>query len=131
MQHIYGLFGFEYLELSTRPDNHLGEIETWNQAEAVSVPSFVSFISLLIFHRYSNSHWTWTNTTLENGTSTLEMAHFMVPKSTSRSRTPFVAPSSVRLSSSNSIYPRGLNIDHQTRQFRRVQSSFIEPFWVV
>ncbi|KAF8958944.1 hypothetical protein BDZ97DRAFT_2045909 [Flammula alnicola] len=34
MQHIYGLFGFEFhLELSTRPDNYLGEIETWNAAE--------------------------------------------------------------------------------------------------
>ena len=36
MQHIYGLFGFEFkLELSTRPDNYLGSIETWNEAEAV------------------------------------------------------------------------------------------------
>ncbi|KAG2035579.1 hypothetical protein BDR03DRAFT_899737 [Suillus americanus] len=34
MQHIYGLFGFEFhLELSTRPDNYLGTIETWNTAE--------------------------------------------------------------------------------------------------
>ncbi|KAG2136043.1 hypothetical protein DEU56DRAFT_871584 [Suillus clintonianus] len=34
MQHIYGLFGFEFhLELSTRPDNYLGTIETWNAAE--------------------------------------------------------------------------------------------------
>ncbi|KAF8884216.1 tars protein [Gymnopilus junonius] len=34
MQHIYGLFGFEFhLELSTRPDNYLGEIATWNVAE--------------------------------------------------------------------------------------------------
>jgi len=34
MQHIYGLFGFEFhLELSTRPDNYLGDLETWNEAE--------------------------------------------------------------------------------------------------
>ena len=34
MQHIYGLFGFEFhLELSTRPENYLGEIETWNIAK--------------------------------------------------------------------------------------------------
>ncbi|KAI5119862.1 hypothetical protein M0805_000696 [Coniferiporia weirii] len=34
MQSIYGLFGFEFrLELSTRPDNYLGKIETWNHAE--------------------------------------------------------------------------------------------------
>ncbi|CCM03110.1 uncharacterized protein FIBRA_05230 [Fibroporia radiculosa] len=34
MQHIYGMFGFEFrLELSTRPDNYLGTIETWNEAE--------------------------------------------------------------------------------------------------
>ncbi|KAI0826196.1 threonyl-tRNA synthetase [Irpex lacteus] len=35
MQHIYGLFGFEFqLELSTRPDNYLGEIATWDEAES-------------------------------------------------------------------------------------------------
>jgi threonyl-tRNA synthetase len=44
MQHIYGLFGFEFhLELSTRPDNYLGTIETWNQAEEVSPASSLSF----------------------------------------------------------------------------------------
>ena len=37
MQHIYGLFGFDFeLELSTRPDNFLGDIETWNKAEEVN-----------------------------------------------------------------------------------------------
>ena len=36
MQHTYGLFGFEFsLELSTRPENYLGEITTWDAAEAV------------------------------------------------------------------------------------------------
>ncbi|TFY75349.1 hypothetical protein EWM64_g8663 [Hericium alpestre] len=34
MQHTYGLFGFDFsLELSTRPDNYLGTIETWDAAE--------------------------------------------------------------------------------------------------
>jgi len=34
MQHVYGLFGFEFrLELSTRPDNYLGSVDTWNEAE--------------------------------------------------------------------------------------------------
>ncbi|KAH7910912.1 hypothetical protein BJ138DRAFT_1126481 [Hygrophoropsis aurantiaca] len=34
MQHIYGLFGFEFrLELSTRPDKYLGSLETWDAAE--------------------------------------------------------------------------------------------------
>ena len=43
MQHIYGLFGFEFhLELSTRPDNYLGTIETWNEAERVSVSISIS-----------------------------------------------------------------------------------------
>ena len=51
MQHIYGLFGFEFhLELSTRPDNYLGTIETWNQAEeaspGVSPPPFRIITSL-------------------------------------------------------------------------------------
>lgn len=31
---VYKIFGFEYeLELSTRPDNYLGDVETWNRAE--------------------------------------------------------------------------------------------------
>ncbi|KAF8579070.1 tars protein [Ramaria rubella] len=34
LQHVYGIFGFEFqLELSTRPEKFLGEIETWNVAE--------------------------------------------------------------------------------------------------
>lgn len=36
MESIYGLFGFEFhMELSTRPDNYLGNLETWNVAEEV------------------------------------------------------------------------------------------------
>ena len=36
MQETYGLFGFEFsLELSTRPDNYLGDLATWEQAESV------------------------------------------------------------------------------------------------
>jgi len=35
MQHVYGIFGYEFdLELSTRPDNYLGELELWDKAEA-------------------------------------------------------------------------------------------------
>jgi threonyl-tRNA synthetase len=35
IQAIYGLFGFSYrLKLSTRPEKHLGQVETWNEAEA-------------------------------------------------------------------------------------------------
>lgn len=42
MQHIYGLFGFDFrLELSTRPDNYLGNIETWDAAEEVFIAVFV------------------------------------------------------------------------------------------
>jgi len=38
MQHVYALFGFEFhLELSTRPDNFLGAIETWDVAEEVRI----------------------------------------------------------------------------------------------
>lgn len=48
MQHIYGLFGFEFhLELSTRPDNYLGDIETWNAAEEVR---FLTFTLMNLFN---------------------------------------------------------------------------------
>jgi len=34
MQHVYGIFGYTFsLELSTRPEKFLGEIELWNAAE--------------------------------------------------------------------------------------------------
>lgn len=48
MEFTYGLFGFEFsLELSTRPDNYLGHIETWNEAEAVSHLSLPTLQELL------------------------------------------------------------------------------------
>ena len=35
LKHVYGTFGFDFkMELSTRPENFVGEIETWNDAEA-------------------------------------------------------------------------------------------------
>ncbi|XP_039775717.1 threonine--tRNA ligase, mitochondrial 1-like [Panicum virgatum] len=34
INHVYEIFGFKYeLELSTRPEKYLGDIETWNKAE--------------------------------------------------------------------------------------------------
>lgn len=34
LQKIYGIFGFEFkMELSTRPEKYVGELETWNTAE--------------------------------------------------------------------------------------------------
>lgn len=34
MDYVYGKFGFKFsLELSTRPEKYLGDIETWNKAE--------------------------------------------------------------------------------------------------
>lgn len=34
LKFVYGAFGFEFkMELSTRPEKYVGEIETWNQAE--------------------------------------------------------------------------------------------------
>lgn len=34
MQFTYGIFGFQFeLHLSTRPENHLGEVEMWSRAE--------------------------------------------------------------------------------------------------
>lgn len=35
LQYVYGVFGFEFkMELSTRPEKYVGDIETWNGAEA-------------------------------------------------------------------------------------------------
>jgi len=40
LQHVYGIFGFDFqLELSTRPENFMGEVETWNDAEKVGPPA--------------------------------------------------------------------------------------------
>jgi threonyl-tRNA synthetase len=40
---IYKVFGFEYrVELSTRPDDFMGEIETWNMAERVLEEALVA-----------------------------------------------------------------------------------------
>lgn len=34
LRKVYGIFGFEFkMELSTRPDNYIGDLETWNNAE--------------------------------------------------------------------------------------------------
>lgn len=34
LQKVYGIFGFEFkMELSTRPEKYVGDIETWNKAE--------------------------------------------------------------------------------------------------
>jgi threonyl-tRNA synthetase len=56
MQHIYGLFGFEFhLELSTRPEKFLGEIETWDDAEEVRHSSRTRLLRSLM-HNFSNSN---------------------------------------------------------------------------
>ncbi|EGV64598.1 threonyl-tRNA synthetase [Yamadazyma tenuis] len=35
LNRVYGIFGFEFeMKLSTRPDKYVGELETWNKAEA-------------------------------------------------------------------------------------------------
>ncbi|AMD19961.1 HCL190Wp [Eremothecium sinecaudum] len=35
LKYAYGVFGFEFkMELSTRPENYVGDLETWNSAEA-------------------------------------------------------------------------------------------------
>jgi threonyl-tRNA synthetase len=40
LQHTYGLFGFTFkLVLSTRPEKFLGQVETWDQAEKVTLTS--------------------------------------------------------------------------------------------
>jgi threonyl-tRNA synthetase len=37
LNHVYGVFGFDFhLKLSTRPENFLGEISVWDNAEKVN-----------------------------------------------------------------------------------------------
>jgi len=44
LEHIYGLFGFKFeLELSTRPENRLGDEDLWDQAEAALEASLNKF----------------------------------------------------------------------------------------
>jgi threonyl-tRNA synthetase len=42
LKNVYGMFGFEFaLKLSTRPEKFLGEIATWDKAEAVRFLNFI------------------------------------------------------------------------------------------
>ncbi|KAG8192693.1 hypothetical protein JTE90_009719 [Oedothorax gibbosus] len=44
LKHVYGVFGFSFkLKLSTRPDDYLGEIEMWNDAEKQLTESLEAF----------------------------------------------------------------------------------------
>ena len=45
LQRVYGLFGFTFkLELSTRPNKYLGDIETWNAAESRLAAALDKFV---------------------------------------------------------------------------------------
>lgn len=38
LNQIYGVFGFDFhLKLSTRPENYIGELSVWDNAEKVSI----------------------------------------------------------------------------------------------
>ncbi|KAI8808402.1 threonyl-tRNA synthetase [Cladochytrium replicatum] len=44
INHIYGIFGFTFqMALSTRPEKYLGELETWNKAEAILADALTKF----------------------------------------------------------------------------------------
>lgn len=44
MKRVYGIFGYQFaLELSTRPDNYLGELPVWEKAEAALQKSLDEF----------------------------------------------------------------------------------------
>lgn len=47
MQSVYSTFGFSFqLNLSTRPENFLGEVEIWDEAEKVGRDKVCPFISV-------------------------------------------------------------------------------------
>ena len=86
MKAIYGIFGFDFhLELSTRPDNYLGDLETWNAAEAVRPFDSISDIRQVLIVCNSNLPALWINSIPENGNSIQVMVLSMDPKSTSLS----------------------------------------------
>ena len=86
MKAIYGIFGFDFhLELSTRPDNYLGDLETWNAAEAVRPFDSISDVRQVLIGCNSNLPALWINSILENGNSIQVMVLSMDPKSTSLS----------------------------------------------
>lgn len=44
LEKVYGIFGFEFkMELSTRPEKYVGDIETWNDAESKLTNALNSF----------------------------------------------------------------------------------------
>eukprot|EP00008_Paramoeba_atlantica_P014243 CAMPEP_0201489228 /NCGR_PEP_ID=MMETSP0151_2-20130828/21390_1 /ASSEMBLY_ACC=CAM_ASM_000257 /TAXON_ID=200890 /ORGANISM="Paramoeba atlantica, Strain 621/1 / CCAP 1560/9" /LENGTH=700 /DNA_ID=CAMNT_0047874747 /DNA_START=251 /DNA_END=2353 /DNA_ORIENTATION=+ len=50
MEHVYGIFGYKFtLELSTRPEKFLGEIEAWDHAEKV--------LSEVLDDRFGEGKW--------------------------------------------------------------------------
>lgn len=45
LKHVYGMFGFEFaLKLSTRPEKFLGDIATWDKAEAMLGAALDKFV---------------------------------------------------------------------------------------
>jgi len=53
LKRVYGIFGFEFsLQLSTRPQKFLGDVEVWNQAEAALSKSLDQFC------KDNNMQWT-------------------------------------------------------------------------
>lgn len=64
LQHVYGVFGFTFqLKLSTRPENYLGEISVWDEAEEVKYLLCFSLChaNCAFWHRI-RVLITWTNT---------------------------------------------------------------------
>lgn len=49
LQSVYSTFGFSFqLNLSTRPENFLGEVELWDEAEKVGGDKVHTFISVSV-----------------------------------------------------------------------------------
>ncbi|OVA00120.1 Aminoacyl-tRNA synthetase [Macleaya cordata] len=77
IKYAYDIFGFRFeLELSTRPENYLGDIETWKKAEAALTEALNEFGRpwQVPFYAPCSTHWVFSSFLLQPSGSHLNLA---------------------------------------------------------